>query len=98
MGPLEGGAGARSKIDFGTSSTVGGLAGCTHIKRFGSIDPPRLGRPSIFGACERRLVVDAHPVPDGFSEEVLAIWQGEWCSDTLARTLGGCGRGGIVSK
>jgi len=54
---------------------------------------PRSGRPSIFGAWECRLVVDDHPVLDMFGEEVLDIWYGEVCSDTLGRI-----REGIASK
>ena len=49
---------------------------------------PRSGRPSIFGACESRLVVDDHPVV-----EASDIRYGEVCSGTLGRI-----RGGIVSK
>ena len=57
------------------------------------MESPRSGRPSIFGACESRLVVDDHPVPDMPGEEVFDIWYGEACSDTLGRI-----RCGITSK
>ena len=62
------------------------------------MESPRSGRPSTFGACESRLVVDDHPIPDGFSEEVLVVWQGERCSGTLARSSGEFSRGDIGSK
>ena len=57
------------------------------------MESPRSGRPSIFGACERRLVVDDHPALDMFGEEALDIWYGEACSETLGRI-----REGIVSR
>jgi len=73
MGLREGGVGVRSEVEFGTSFTsVGGR--CTYLKRFGSMDSPRSGRPSIFGACESRLVVDDHPIPDKFGDEALVTW------------------------
>ena len=92
---LREGVGVRSEVEFRTSSAVGWRVGCTYLSRFGSADSPRSGRPSIFGVCECRLVVDGHPVPDGFAKEVLV---GEGCSDPLTRTPGGFTGGGIISK
>lgn len=65
--------GVRSGVRLGTSSAGGWPVRCKLLKRFGSMDSPMSGRPSIFGACETKFVVDDHPNPARSGEEVVAI-------------------------
>lgn len=90
---LREGVRVRSGVGFGTSSAAGRTVDCIYFKRLRSMESPRSGRPSTFGACGSRLVADDRPIPDGFSEEVLVVWSG-----TLARFSGEFSRGDIVSK
>ena len=66
----------RSGDTFGTSSAHGWQAGFTAFKLFGSTYSPRFGRPSIFRACESRLV-DEYPFSGRLGEEDLIVWWGK---------------------